>query len=472
MGDYDAVVVGSGPNGLAAAIELSRAGWSVLVRERASVAGGGARSEALTEPGFLHDTFSAVHPMAVASPFFQSLGLDRHGLRWIHPAAAVAHPLDGGGAALLEGSVRQTAGTLGRDGPAYERLLRPFEERWEELLPQILGPMVRFPVDPLLMARFGARALRSARALVGRFQDGPAASLLAGNAGHAVLPLDQVGSGGVGLTLTLAGHTAGWPVPEGGAGRIAQALVGCLEELGGRVETDAPVRSLDELPDSRAVILDLTPRQVLELAGDRLPTRYRDRLRRFRYGPGAFKVDWALDGPVPWAAPECSRSATVHIGGSFDQIAAAEASVFRGDAPDRPFVILAQPSLFDAERAPEGKHTAWAYCHVPVGFDGDMTRRIEDQVERFAPGFRDCILVRHVLAPAALEARNPNLVGGDVAGGAMDLRQLLFRPVPSLDPYRLPVKGLYQCSASTPPGGGVHGMCGYHAARSVLRDQD
>lgn len=469
MIDHDAVVVGAGPNGLAAAIELARSGCRVLVVEGEAVPGGGARSAALTEPGFVHDSCSAVHPLALASPFFRSLDLGAHGLTWIHPPAAVAHPLPGEPAVLLEGTVEETATTLGVDAEAYRRMFASLARAWEDVVQLALGPVLRIPARPLLAARFGRLALRSASGLAARFRRGRTRALLAGSAGHSVLPLDRAGSGGVAVVLGLAGHGGGWPIPEGGAGSITAALVACLRSVGGELETDRPVRSLADLPASRVVLLDVGPHQAAIIAGERLPAAYRNRLLRYRYGPGVFKLDWALHGPIPWTDPACARAATVHVGGSFEEIAASESAVWQGRISPTPFLILTQPSLFDATRAPPGKHTAWAYCHVPNGFSGDLTQVVEAQVERFAPGFRDQILARHAMGPADLQAMNPNLVGGDVAGGAMDLRQLLFRPTVGLRPYAMPVRGLYLCSASTPPGGGVHGMCGYHAARAALR---
>jgi phytoene dehydrogenase-like protein len=465
----DAIVVGSGPNGLAAAIAIARAGRSVLVLEAADTVGGGLRTAELTLPGFRHDVCSAIHPLAVASPFLRRLPLAEHGLEWIEPPAAVAHPHDDGTATLLERSVTATAMRLGRDGDAYGRLFDPLVERAEAILDDALGPL-RVPLSPVVAARFGISAIRPASALARRrFRDARARALLAGLAAHSMLPLERAPSAGVALVLGLLGHTVGWPFPRGGAQALADALASQLRALGGELECGRRVDRAHDLPAARAVLLDTSPREAVRIAGALLPRRYRERLERYRYGPGAFKLDLALDGPIPWAAEECSRAATVHVGGTLDEIAAGEAAVWRGEAPERPFVIVAQQSLFDATRAPAGKHTAWAYCHVPNGSPVDMTGRIEAQIERFAPGFRERILARHALGPRELEARNPNYVGGDINGGAQDLGQLFTRPLPRLDPYSTPAAGLFLCSASTPPGGGVHGMCGYWAARAALR---
>jgi len=467
---YDAVVVGSGPNGLAAAVALAREGHSVLVLEAAETIGGGLRSEALTLPGFVHDVCSAILPLGVGSPFFRTLPLASHGLDWIQPEAPLAHPLDDGTAVVLERSIDATASSLGADGEAYRRLIAPLAGDWELLAPQILGPL-RLPRHPLALARFGLLALRSTRGLAeARFRGERGRALFAGLAAHSVLPLDGVATASVALVLGVLGHVVGWPFPRGGSQRVADALASCLRSLGGEIACGARVESLDELPTARAVLLDVTPRQLLRLAGGRLPARYRRSLERYRHGPGAFKIDLALDGPVPWRAADCVRAATVHLGGTLDEVAAGEAAVWRGEHPERPYVIVAQQSLFDPSRAPAGKHTAWAYCHVPSGSTVDMAPRIEAQIERFAPGFRDRILARSALGPKQLEERNPNYVGGDIGGGVQDLGQLFARPVLSLVPYRTPSAGLYLCSSSTPPGGGVHGMCGYHAARAALRD--
>jgi phytoene dehydrogenase-like protein len=465
----EAVVVGAGPNGLAAAITLARAGRAVLVLERADTIGGGARTADLTLPGFRHDVCAAVHPLAAGSPFFRALALDAHGLDLVHPPSPLAHPLDDGTAVLLERSVGATATGLGPDARAYRTLMEPLVDAATPLIDALLGP----PRHPIALARFGLSALRSAAGLArARFEGPRARALFAGLAAHSMLPLEQSPSAAFGLVLALLGHACGWPVARGGSQRIADALASLLRGLGGEIVTGRPVASLEELPPARCVLLDVTPRQLLALAGRRLPESYRRRLARYRYGPGSCKVDWALDGPIPWRAGACRRAATVHVGGTLEEIAAAEAAATRGEHPERPFVLLAQPSLFDPTRAPAGKHTVWGYCHVPNGSAVDMAERIERQVERFAPGFRDRILARHVMTATDLERYNPNYVGGDINGGLQDLWQLFARPVARLVPYATPVRGLYLCSASTPPGGGVHGMCGARAARAALAAGD
>ena len=467
---YDAVVVGAGPNGLSAAVVLAQRGLSVLVIEAADSIGGGTRTAALTLPGFVHDVCSAVHPLGVTSSLFRSLPLAEHGLEWIHAPTPLAHPFDDGTAAVLERSVDDTGMSLGRDAAAYRRLVGPFVDRWSELSADVLAPL-HVPAHPVLLARFGLHGLRSAHGLVrGVFRDAPARALLAGMAAHSSVPLTQMPTAAFGLVLAIAGHAVGWPIARGGSQRIADALAAHLRSLGGEIVTGQPVRALGELPPARVVLLDLTPRQVLAVAGDRLPTRYRGALARFRYGVGAFKIDWALDGPIPWTAPACARAVTVHLGGTLEEIIAAEHAPWRGEFADRPFVLLGQPSVFDPTRAPSGKHTAWAYCHVPPRGAVDVTAHVERQVERFAPGFRERILARSVMPPAALERHNENLVGGDFSGGVMDLRQLFFRPAVRLRPYATPVRGLYLCSSSTPPGGAVHGLCGYYAARAALEE--
>ena len=467
--DYDAVVVGSGPNGLAAAITLARAGCSVLVLEARETVGGGLRSQPLTLPGFVHDVCAAIHPLAKTSPFFRSLPLADHGVTWVEPDAALAHPLDDGQAPLLERSVPRTGSALGADGSAYVDLMEPLVRQWESLTDMLLGPL-RVPRHPLLLARFGLSGLRSAQTLAEATFAGQAAkALFAGLAAHAVLPLDKRPTAAFGLVLGILGHTVGWPLVRGGSQRLADALASYLTSLGGEIQTNTPVASVDDLPPSRVVLLDVTPRQVLRLAGHRLPTSYRRQLARYRYGPGVFKMDWALDGPIPWRAEACQRAATVHLGGTLREIADAERAAFSGRHNERPFVILAQPGLFDDSRAPAGQHTAWAYCHVPHGSTLDLCERIESQIERFAPGFRARVLARHVMAPAALEHYNSNYVGGDISGGMQDLRQLFTRPTVRLTPYATPDRKLFICSASTPPGGGVHGMGGYFAARAALR---
>ena len=469
MPDVEAIVVGSGPNGLAAAIVLARAGVSVRVFEAADVVGGGMRTEELTLPGFAHDVCSAIHPLGVASPFFRTIPLAELGVEWIESPAALAHPFDDGTAALLERSPEATGETLGPDAARYRRLFRPLARNADAILPGLLSPL-GVPAHPLAFARFGARAALPATALARLTFRGPRArGFFAGLCAHSLLPLSQPATAAFGLTLGMLGHSVGWPFPGGGSQRLADALAAELRSLGGEIETGHRVQSLAELGDARAVLLDVTPRQLIAMAGDTLPTRYRRRLERYRYGPGVFKLDWALDGPIPWRASECERAATVHLGGTLEEIAASEREPWRGTVAERPYVLLAQPSLFDLSRAPEGKHTAWAYCHVPNGSPLDVSERIEQQVERFAPGFRDRIVARSALGPAELEAHNANLVGGDINGGAADLRQLFARPVARRSPYTTPLPGIFICSASTPPGGGVHGMCGQHAARAALR---
>ena len=466
---HDAVVVGAGPNGLAAAITLARAGRSVLVIEGRDTIGGGVRTEELTLPGFLHDTCSAIHPLGVASPFLRTVPLAEHGVEWIHSPAPLAHPLDDGTAVMLERSLDETASGLGVDGDAWRRLVGPFVAAADELVEGTLaGP--RPPRHPVHMGRFGLKALRSASGLArGTFEGERARALFAGNAAHAMLPLEARATASFGLILAMLGHAVGWPLPRGGSQTLADALGEYFRSLGGEIETGRTVASLDELSGTSTVLLDVTPRQFLSLAGDRVSGRYRRALERYRYGPGVFKVDYALSGPVPWRAEECARAATVHLGGTLEEIAAAEAEVARGGIPERPYVLVAQQSLFDPGRAPAGKHTLWAYTHVPNGSTADALPALEAQLERFAPGFRDLVLERSVLGPAAMEARNPNYIGGDINGGSADLRQLFARPVARPNPYRTPLDGVYLCSSSTPPGGGVHGMCGHHAARAALR---
>ncbi|MDP9478385.1 MAG: NAD(P)/FAD-dependent oxidoreductase [Actinomycetota bacterium] len=466
---YDAVVVGAGPNGLAAAVELARNGRRVVVLEAEEEIGGGTRSAELTLPGYVHDLGSAIHPLGYASPFFASLPLEEHGLEWIHPPAPLAHPLDDGTAVVQEHSVEGTTATLGTDAAAYRRLMAPLAADAARIASLFLGPR-RLPRHPFALAAAGLRSLGSARAVAeGLFRNERAKALFAGNAAHSFLPLEKRPSALFGLVLGVLGHAYNWPFPKGGSQKIADALASYLRSLGGEVFTGVPVRSVAEVPATRAVVFDVTPRQLLGIAGRHFPERYGRALGRYRYGPGVFKVDYALDGPVPWTSEGCGRAGTVHLGGTFDQVSAGEAAVSRGEHPENPFVLLAQQSLFDRTRAPDGGHTVWAYCHVPNGSTFDMTGRIEAQIERFAPGFRGRILARHASGPAELERGNQNLVGGDINGGYMDLRQLLARPVLRPNPYSTPAPGLYLCSSSTPPGGGVHGMGGYLAARAVLR---
>lgn len=465
----DAVVIGSGPNGFAAAIEIARAGASVRILEARDEIGGGIRTAELTLPGFAHDVCSGCHPMAVLSPWFRSVPLAEHGLRWIHPPASVAHPLDDGPAVLLRRSLQETAIGLGEDARAYEQLFAPFLRAPHELLADLLAPL-RIPRHPIRLARFGLPGLRPAvGSFRARFRGQRARALLAGCAAHSILPLERPLTAAVGMIFALTAHVEDWPVAAGGSQAIARALASYFRALGGRIETGRHVRSLTDLPPARVVLFDTSPAQLADIGGATLPAGYVRRLRRYRYGPGAFKLDWALDGPIPWRDPRCLDASTVHLGGTLEEIAAAEAAVWRGEHPERPYVLLCQQSELDRSRAPEGKHTGWAYCHVPPGSTVDQTETIERQIERFAPGFRDRILARHVTTPAHFERDNPNYVGGAITGGVTDLFQLFTRPVARLNPYTTPNPRLFICSASTPPGGGVHGMCGYHAARTALR---
>ena len=469
----NAYVVGSGPNGLAAAITLAQAGFQIEVLEAEAIPGGAARTMALTLPGFLHDFGSAVHPLGAGSPFFSSLPLADFGLQWIHSPAPLAHPFDDGTAVVLERDLTEAASALGEDGRAWRKMVQPFVEHWTEFAPDVLSPMPSIPKHPWLMSRFGFSAPASARTIAHRFHNQRTQALFAGMAAHSFLGLDQPITGSFGLMMAIPAHVVGWPIPRGGSQSLTSALIGYLEKHGGTVNTSSRVDNLDSLSDRDLILCDVTPRQLLNIGRNRFSRAYARQLQEYRYGPGAFKVDYALSAPIPWKAHECTRAATVHVGGSFDEIFASEKAASEGRHAERPFIILAQPSLFDETRAPAGKHTAWAYCHVPNGSTVDMLTRIEAQIERFAPGFRDCVLARRVFAPMDLERMDANLVGGDIQGGVFDIRNFLFRP--TWRHYRTATVGsnrqrIYICSASTPPGGGVHGMCGHHAARTALRD--
>ena len=461
-----ACVVGAGPNGLAAAIVLARAGMEVEVFEAEPTAGGAVRTMELTLPGFLHDFGSAVHPLAAGSPFFSSLPLRDHGLEWIHSPAPVAHPLDDGTAVVLERDLQAAKTSLGADGDAWVGLVQPFVDRWPEFASEVLRPVRLFPKHPFLMARFALSAFISAKSIAGRFRSERTRALFAGLAAHSFLGLDEPLSGAFGMVMAVSAHAVGWPIPRGGAQSLTNALGEYLSMLGAKVRASSRVESLATLSDYQLILCDLTPRQLLRIAGDRLSRNYRQQLDGFRYGPGVFKVDYALSEPIPWKASECLRAATVHLAGTFEECAASEKATRSGQLAERPFVLLVQPTLFDATRAPAGKHTAWAYCHVPNGSKVDMLPRIEAQIERFAPGFREVVLARRTFFPAQLEAMDANLVGGSIEGGVTDIRQFLFRP--TWRHYGTSAREIYICSASTPPGGGVHGMCGYHAARAAL----
>lgn len=468
---YDTIVIGSGPNGLAAAITLARAQKSVLLMEAADTIGGGMRSAALTLPGFIHDICSAIHPLGASSPFFRDLPLHEHGLEWIHSPAPLVHPFDDGTALTLEKSIDATVDQLGQDAKTYRRFMTPLVNDWDKLVNMTLAPLLRFPRHPFALTRFGIPALLPLQAFAKTlFQEERTRALFAGLAGHSMLTMGHIASASFGLVLGILGHYVGWPIAKGGSQKLADALASYFQSLGGEIITGQRVTSIQELPSARVYLFDTSPRQLIEIVGDMLPTPCQNRLQKYRYGMGVFKLDWALSEPIPWKAVACSRAATLHIGPTLRDIATSEKAIWQGHHGEKPYVIVAQQSLFDATRAPDGKHTAWAYCHVPNGSMVDMTEAIENQIERFAPGFRDCILSRHRMNTADYQAYNPNYLGGDINGGVQDIFQLIMRPTLRLNPYSTPAKGIYLCSSSTPPGGGVHGMCGYHAANSVLKE--
>ncbi|MBL7698027.1 MAG: NAD(P)/FAD-dependent oxidoreductase [Chitinophagaceae bacterium] len=467
--NYDAVVVGSGPNGLAAAITLQRAGLSVWLAESKSEIGGGMRTMELTLPGFKHDVCSAILPMALSSPFFRTLPLNEHGLEFVHPEIPAVHPFDDGTAGVLANSIETTAALLGEDHKSYTDLFQPILGYWPKIERDVLGP---FPIPkyPVEMMKFGLKALPSAMSGAKRFSTKQARGLWAGMAAHSIQPLSNIATSAIALVLMVYAHRSGWPMAKGGSGSLAKALTDYFISLGGTVQTGFHVKSLDQLPSSRAVLFDVTPRQLLQIAGHKFSSLYSSQLKRYRYGAGIFKVDWALDAPAPFISEQARKAGTVHLGNTLEEIVAYEKGIWQNKVGEKPFVLFAQQSVFDKSRAPEGKHIAWAYCHVPNGYEGDMTKHIEAQVERFAPGFRERILAKHTFSPSSLEEYNNNYIGGDINGGVIDIRQLFTRPALRWSPYRTSTKGLYICSSSTPPGGGVHGLCGYHAAKRAMKD--
>jgi phytoene dehydrogenase-like protein len=467
--DYDAVIIGSGPNGLAAGIFLQQHGLSVLILEAKHTIGGGLRTAELTLPGFKHDICSAVHPLAAGSPFFKTLPLHNHGLEYLYPEVDAAHPFDNGTAAIVKRSIDETARLLGSDAQTYLDLFEPLVKSWPALAPDVLGPL-HFPKEPLAMAKFGLNALQPATLLAKRFKTMEAKGLFAGMAAHAIQPLNNIATSAIGLVLLANAHLGGWPIPKGGSQQIANALASYFLSLGGKIQTNTYVTSLQQLPSAHAVLFDITPKQLLQIAGHKFSAIYKWQLERYRYGDGVFKIDWALNAPIPFTANDCRKAGTIHIGGTLEEIVASEKAPANGQHSDKPYVLLAQQSLLDASRAPEGKHTAWAYCHVPNGSTKDMTAIIENQVERFAPGFKETILAKHTFNTAQMQEHNPNYIGGDINGGIIDIGQLFTRPALRWSPYKTSAKGLYICSSSTPPGGGVHGMCGYYAAKRVLKD--
>lgn len=469
--EYDAVIIGSGPNGLSAAVRLAKEGLKVIVLEAKPTIGGGTRTQELTEPGFLHDVCSAVHPTAAGSPFLNTLNLEQFGLEFIQPEIPYVHPLEDGDAAVAYRSLNKTIEHLGDDGKAYHKLFNEFVEHWEYLSEDIFGTL-RFPKHPLLMARFGWYGLFSAKLLSNSlFKRAKTKALFAGCAAHSIVPLHKAFTASFGMVLGSSAHSVGWPLAKGGSASITTALAGLFKSLGGTIETNHPVASLADIPSSKTILFDLTPHQIAKIAEDELPNGYKNKLRNYTYGPGTFKMDWALSEPVPWKNEECKKAGTLHLGGTFHEIAASEEAIWNGEHHEKPYVLVSQPSIFDNTRAPEDKHTLWAYCHVPNGSEEDMTKIIEDQIERYAPGFRDTIISKHTMNANALQSYNANYVGGDINGGAQIVKQLFGRPVLKWDPYKIPVEGLYICSSSTPPGGGVHGMSGYHAAQSVLKNE-
>jgi len=467
---YDAVVVGSGPNGLAAAITLQQRGLQVLVLEAKDTVGGGMRTAELTLPGFHHDVCSAVHPMGAASPFLRSLPLAEFGLEYIYPQVLAAHPFDDGSAGVLYPSLDATAAGLATDANAYRRLFGPLVKSWAQIDSHILGPILKMPASPFHLAAFGLKSLQSGKRIASRFHTKEARGLWGGIVAHSMIPLEDLTSSAIGFVLTIAGHRSGWPIPKGGSQRIANALAGYFRSLGGIIRTDAEVRTLSDLPDTKVVLFDVSPKQLLTICGDRLSSFYRWQLKRHKYGMGVFKMDWALSEPVPFQSELARQAGTVHLGGTFEEVADGERQIWQGKHPNKPFVLFAQQSIFDSSRAPAGKHTGWAYCHVPNGSTKDMTQAITDQVERFAPGFRDTILATHAFNTTEMETYNPNYIGGDINGGVVNIAQLFNRPALRFSPYRTSARGVYICSASTPPGGGIHGMGGYYAAMQVLKD--
>lgn len=469
--EYDAVVVGSGPNGLSAAVRLAQEGLKVAVLEAKSTIGGGTRTQELTEPGFLHDVCSAVHPTAASSPFLKTLGLEDYGLEYIHPEIPYAHPLDDGEAAVAYKSLEQTITHLGEDGKAYQKVFAEFVQHWEYLSEDIFGTL-RIPKHPLLMARFGWYGFFSADLFTSTFfKSDKAKALFAGCAAHSIIPLNKAFTASFGLVLGSSAHAVGWPVAKGGSFAITNSLAKLFKSIGGTIVTDHEVKILDDIPSSKTILFDLTPQQINNIAGDKLPNKYKSGLKEYQYGPGTFKIDWALSEPVPWENEACRKAGTLHIGGTFKEIAASEEAAWSGNYSEKPYVLVSQPSLFDETRAPKDKHTLWAYCHVPNGSTKDMTNIIENQIERFAPGFKDIIISKHTYNSAEMQVYNNNYIGGDINGGAQIAKQLFGRPVLKWDPYKIPAGGMYICSSSTPPGGGVHGMSGFHAAQSVLRNE-